>query len=161
MRLAFPVALALMLCCALVGSTSAQCTPGAGVVELTINGTVGIGQTVAAQMPGTLDISLTDTVAPGNAFILLAGYAGISCNLIPLVWGGSIDVAAPAIIANGLTPVSIFDFMALTDFTISVPTACASAGLTGPTLRRAADRHRRAAPRTRLCRCACGCGGLA
>ncbi len=131
MRFASHVALSLLCACALIGSATAQCTTGGGAVDLTLNGTIGIGQTIAIEMPSTLDISLIDNVAPGNAFILVAGN-GILCGAIPLVWGGSIDVAAPAIVANGVTPSTIIDFMCTTDFTVSVPTSCTMAGLTGP-----------------------------
>jgi hypothetical protein len=43
-------------------------------------------------------------------------------------------LAGPAIIANGITPSTIIDYMCTTDFTASVPTSCAMAGLTGPSL---------------------------
>ncbi len=76
MRFASHVALSLLCACALIGSATAQCTTGGGAVDLTLNGTIGIGQTIAIEMPSTLDISLIDNVAPGNAFILVAGVAG-------------------------------------------------------------------------------------
>lgn len=133
MRLASFAALALICACALTGSLTAQCTAGGGSVDLGINGNIGIGQVVTVQMPSTLDITLTDNNGPGNPFILLAG-SGISCMAIPLAWGGSVDLAGISIVADGISPVTVFDFMAVTDFQVSVPANCSQAGTNGPAL---------------------------
>ena len=134
MRLFIPFAI---LCFALVAAgAAAQCTPGAGLVELSVNGTAAAGQliTLAGEPGGTTTISLTDTTgAPGDAFILAAGN-GIVCQSIFLVFGGTIDITSPMVVLNGLAPTTVFDAMAKTDFAMTYPTECSVNGITTPAI---------------------------
>jgi hypothetical protein len=124
MKLLRSSAAAAFLALALVGSSTAQCWTGGGNVALTINGgspsvadPVGHIVTLA---PTETSYSFAITGAPGTPFALLGAFS-ITCGAITIPGiSGSIDLASPFVILNGIAPASAIDFFAVTDFDVSV-----------------------------------------
>lgn len=100
---------------------------------LTLNNEDPTGSTgqVNVGCPFSVTVRIAGLTSVPQPFVLLAGQ-GVSKGLLPAPWGGSIDIIAPVVVADGLAPSSGFDFLAKTDFEITYVAPAASAGGFGP-----------------------------
>jgi hypothetical protein len=132
MRLLRPSATIAVCALVLATAAQAQCWTGGGPVALTLNGTSPsaadpVGHIISTQASATsYSIGLNGT--PGTPFILLGAFS-ISCGatVIPGV-AGSIDLASPFVLLNGIAPAAPFDFFAVSDFNLTLNLAPACSG---------------------------------
>ena len=111
-----------------------QCNANAGPMSLTINGldpaSVDPGHRVPVVAGEDFLLEINDGDL-GSAFVLVAG-ADLSCGVVPVPWGGSIDLVAPTVVADGLNPNSPLDSFASTDFRFAAASDCTMAGTSTP-----------------------------
>lgn len=102
---------------------------------LTLNGQEGSGANakVDVHCPFNVTIKIAGQSSIPQPLIFLAGM-GISKGLLVAPWGGSIDLIAPQIIADGTAPVSGLDFFAKTNFEISYVAPTSAGGAFGPSV---------------------------
>ena len=107
-----------------------------GNMGLAINGIIpsaaGINHIINAAAGDAINLELS-SAAPQQNFILLADNiaSGGSTNL---PWGGTLDLANPVIILNGIQPLTPFDSMAVSDFVLSAAVECTQTGSSWPAL---------------------------
>lgn len=118
------LALAAVVALTTVGTTYAQYDPGLGTATLTINGsTPGTVDPVAHLVPitTTWTVAIADPANVGAGFILVADI-GTAPNAFPTPWGGSVDMAAPTVVLDGIGfSQSAFDFLAAMPFSVTLP----------------------------------------
>ena len=107
-----------------------------GNMGLGLNGMLpsaaGMDHRVPVPANGPLTLELSSAV-PQQKFILL-GDTVASGGSTNLPWGGTLDLASPGILMNGITPVSFFDSMAVSDFFFTANIDCTETGSSWPAL---------------------------
>lgn len=118
------LALAAVVALTTIGTAHAQYDPGLGTATLTINGTTpSVADPVAHFVPisTTWTVAIADPANVGAGFILVADIA-TSPNAFPTPWGGSVDMAAPTVVLDGISfSQSAFDFLAALPFSMTLP----------------------------------------
>lgn len=79
------------------------------------------------------DVTIELSSPSPQKFILVGDYSAVGGST-NLPWGGTLDLASPSIILNGIQPASPFDAMASSDFLMTLPTTCADRGSSWPAL---------------------------
>lgn len=129
------IAIAAAISLAAANSAVAQFDTGGSAVALTIN-----GLTPDVVSPTTHEVSVdqgsTMTIAIGGAtvgipFILIGGAAPLA-GAIPIATVGTVDLAAPFVILDGVVGGTPLDLMARSNFSITLPTAPLSPAIVGP-----------------------------
>lgn len=102
---------------------------------LTINDHVphGFHRSIEIGCPFDVSIRIDGQGTTPLPLLLLAG-VGSSCGGYPTPWGGSIEIGAPLIVADGFNPISALDFYAKTNFEIAFRAPAWAAGAAGPSV---------------------------
>lgn len=132
MSLLRPSATTALCAVVLAAAAQAQCWTGGGPIALTLNGLSPsaadpVGHVISTPASATTySIGLNGT--PGTPFILLGAFS-ITCGatVIPGV-AGSIDLASPFVLLNGIAPSAPIDFFAVSDFNLTLNLAPACTG---------------------------------
>lgn len=132
------LALAAVVAMTTIGAVHAQYDLGLGTATLTINGqtpSVANPATHEVQVGATWTVAIADPANAGAGFILVADL-GTAPAAFPTPWGGSVDMAAPTVVLDGLGfSQSAFDFLATLPFSMTLPlNGPACAAVTGPSV---------------------------